>query len=50
MIYSVLLVSGAWQSEPLVLACGRPPFKVLFPHRPFQGVERGSLRYAVGPD
>lgn len=50
MIYSVTLVSDAWQSEPVVLACGYPPFKALFPHRPFQGVERGSLCYAVGPD
>ena len=49
LIYNVVLVSGAQQSESVIHMHISTLFQILFPYRPLQSTEQSSLCYTVGP-
>ena len=48
MIYNVVLVSAIQQSESVTHIDISALFKILFPYRSLQSIEKSSLCYTVG--
>ena len=48
LIYNVVLVSGAQQSESVIYICIFTLFQILSPYRPLQSTEQSSLCYTIG--